>query len=63
MENSQFHVICKVLQLFCRIRGYKHVIKYFPHEVWHIELCMSALRAQVGLLSSFSHLSPDLLTG
>ena len=43
----QFHVLCKVLQLFCRVRGYKHVIKFFPHEVWHIELCMSALRAQV----------------
>lgn len=47
MKSSQFHAICKVLQLFCRIRGYKHVIKFFPHEVSHIEMCMFALRSQV----------------
>lgn len=43
----QFHAICKVVQLCCRIRGFKHVMKLFPHEVSHLELCLMLLRAQV----------------
>jgi tubulin-specific chaperone D len=46
MESMQFHAICKVLQLFCRVRGYKYIIKFFPHEVSHVEVCMLALQAQ-----------------
>lgn len=42
----QFHALCKVLQLFCRVRGYKSVIKFFPHEVSHVEVCMIALQSQ-----------------
>lgn len=30
----------------CRVRGYKHVVKQFPHEVSHIEACMRMLRFQ-----------------
>ena len=46
MESKQFHALCKVLQLFCRVRGYKYIIKFFPHEVAHVEVCMTALQAQ-----------------
>ena len=46
MESKQFHAICKVLQLFCRVRGYKYIIKFFPHEVSHVEICMVALQSQ-----------------
>lgn len=46
MESKQFHAICKVLQLFCRVRGYKYIIKFFPHEVTHVEVCMVALQSQ-----------------
>jgi hypothetical protein len=46
MESKQFHAICKVLQLFCRVRGYKYIIKFFPHEVSHVEVCMVALQSQ-----------------
>jgi hypothetical protein len=35
-----------VLQLLCRVRGYKHVVKLFPHEVSHIEACMRLLGCQ-----------------
>ena len=47
----QFHAICKVVQLCCRVRGYKHVMKTFPHEVSHLELCLILLRAQVREIS------------
>lgn len=46
LEIPQFHAICKVVQLCCRVRGYKHVMKLFPHEVSHLELCLILLRAQ-----------------
>lgn len=34
------------LKLFCKVRGYKHVVKLFPHEVSHIEACMRLLGCQ-----------------
>ena len=43
----QFHAICKIVQLLCRVRGFKHVMKLFPHEVSHLEMCLLLLRAQV----------------
>jgi hypothetical protein len=46
LEIPQFDAICKVVQLCCRVRGYKHVMKLFPHEVSHLELCLILLRAQ-----------------
>ena len=45
-NESQFHALCKIVQLCCRVRGYKHVMKSFPHEVSHLELCLSLIRAQ-----------------
>eukprot|EP01041_Mallomonas_annulata_P002638 gene2638-5176_t len=45
-ENSQFSSTCKTLQLFCRVRGFKHVVKHFPHEVNQLEPCMYLLRCQ-----------------
>ena len=35
-----------MLRLFCRVRGFKHVFKLFPHEVYHFEICLFLLRAQ-----------------
>ena len=34
-DEPQFHALCKIVQLCCRVRGYKHVMKLFPHEVSH----------------------------
>lgn len=36
----------RYIQLFCKVRGYKHVVKLFPHEVSHIEACMRLLGCQ-----------------
>ena len=47
IDIPQFDAVCKVVQLCCRVRGYKHVMKLFPHEVSHLELCLLLLRAQV----------------
>lgn len=38
-----FDEVCKVLQLICRVRGYKHVMKLFPHEVGQLEPCLFLL--------------------
>ena len=43
----QLHLCCKVIQLLCRIRGHKYVMKHLPHEVRHIEVCMFLLNKQV----------------
>lgn len=40
-----FDEVCKVLQLICRVRGYKHVMKLFPHEVSQLEPCLFLLRS------------------
>ena len=47
IENEQFSSICKTLQLLCRVRGFKHIAKLFPHEVHQLELCILLLRTQV----------------
>lgn len=47
---NHFHAICMCIQLLCRVRGFKHVLKYFPHEVRHLELCVIMLRLQVKYL-------------
>jgi len=38
--------VCKVLHLISRVRGFKHVVKLFPHEVSNLEPCLSLLRTQ-----------------
>ena len=47
IDFPHLHAVCKVVQLICRVRGFKHVIKQFPHEVEHFEVCMTLLKAQV----------------
>ena len=32
--------------MLCRVRGYKHVMKLFPHDVSHFEACMRMLNCQ-----------------
>ena len=41
----KFDGICRVLQLICRVRGFKHVVKLFPHEVSHLEPCLYLLQS------------------
>eukprot|EP00605_Chrysophyceae_sp_TOSAG23-4_P001221 GSChrysophyteH1.ASY1.ANO1.1331.1 assembled CDS len=38
-----FDQTCKVLQLICRVRGFKYVMKIFPHEVSQLEPCLNSL--------------------
>ena len=40
------HAVCKVLHLISRVRGFKHVVKLFPHEVSNLEPCLTLLREQ-----------------
>ncbi len=42
-ENTHFDALCKVIQLICKVRGFKHVVKLFPHEVSHLEPVLSIL--------------------
>ena len=43
---GDLHRLCKIIHLLCRVRGYKHVIKLFPHEAEHLEPCLILLRHQ-----------------
>jgi hypothetical protein len=43
VNNKHFDSICRVIQLICRVRGFKHVVKLFPHEVSHLEPTLSIL--------------------
>ena len=45
-EFENLHNLCKTIQLICRVRGFKHVIKLFPHEVEHLEPCLILLQSQ-----------------
>lgn len=45
--NLHFNGMCKVVQLICRVRGFKHVVKHFPHNVANLELCLVLLQKQV----------------
>ena len=33
------HCLCKLLYVICKVAGFKHVMKVFPHEVIHLEKC------------------------
>lgn len=55
--NVNINRICQCIQLLCRVRGYKHVIQYFPHEVSHLELCVNLLRRQVCLTIIYTLIS------
>ena len=46
-NEKQLHLCCKVIQLICRVRGFKYVMKILPHEVNQIEGCLQLLRKQV----------------
>lgn len=47
-RTAQFLLVCESIQLLCRVRGFKHVLKHFPHEVSHLELCVNTIQCQVG---------------
>jgi HEAT repeat protein len=45
-SNPPLHkLLCLIYQL-CKVRGYKHVVKIFPHEVADVEPCVQALVCQ-----------------
>jgi len=44
---TQFLLVCECIQLLCRVRGFKHVLKHFPHEVSHLELCVGMVQCKV----------------
>lgn len=46
INMTHFHQVCKVIQLICKVRGYKHVNKLLPHEVNQLELCLYLLKQQ-----------------
>jgi hypothetical protein len=45
-QQQELDAVCKVLRLISRVRGFKHVVKLFPHEVAHLEACLSVLKTQ-----------------
>jgi len=45
-QKQELDSVCKVLRLISRVRGFKHVVKLFPHEVAHLEACLSVLKTQ-----------------
>lgn len=57
VEMRQFHAVCKTIQLIARVRGYKHVMKLFPHEVSHLEICYSLLCKKVEIDNIMLNLS------
>ena len=50
---AEYHKLCKVMHLLCRVCGYKIVAKYFLHEVSHFEGCLKLLHMQVSLNQVF----------
>ena len=42
-QNVAIHRSCKVLYTLCKVRGFKSVIRFFPHEVTDLEPCLSLL--------------------
>lgn len=51
---THFHNICQTVQLLCRVRGFKNILKYFTHEVSHLEMCLYMLGMQV--INTLPHL-------
>ena len=45
-RNPQLHRLFQVIYQFCRVRGYKAVVKFFPHEVSDLEPALSLLQSQ-----------------
>lgn len=45
----QMNVLCKIFQIVCRVRGYKHVMKQLPHNVEYLEPCYYLLKNESNL--------------
>ena len=45
-SSARLNDACKIIQLLCKVRGFKHVSKLLPHEVHHLEPCLYALLQQ-----------------
>ena len=46
-QSEGLFFVCRCIQLLSRVRGYKHILRFFPHEVSHLEMNMSLLKCQV----------------
>jgi tubulin-specific chaperone D len=44
--NMAIHRSCRVIYSLCKVRGFKTVIKFFPHEVTDLEPCLNLLSGE-----------------
>ncbi|XP_074605564.1 tubulin folding cofactor D isoform X2 [Brevipalpus obovatus] len=42
-SNISYHLACKLIYIVSKVRGYKTIIKYLPHEASDLELALSLL--------------------
>jgi len=45
-DNPQLHGLLAFVYILCRLRGYKTVVKFFPHEAADLEPVLHALQSQ-----------------
>jgi hypothetical protein len=45
-DNPALHALLQVVYLICKTRGYKHIVKLFPHEVADLEPALQLLLSQ-----------------
>jgi hypothetical protein len=49
LDTVRLNRIGRIVYALCRVASYKHTMKHFPHEVHHLELCLSVIGdSQVG---------------
>lgn len=46
-KQPQLHLLFRFVYTLCRIRGYKTVRRFFPHEAAELEPVLHALQSQV----------------
>jgi len=50
-QIAALEFVCKCIQLICRVRGYKYILSFFPHEVSQLEVNVKMLNLQVSGLT------------
>lgn len=53
IQWEKFHLVCKIYYHITKVRGFKRISKYFPHEVYQLEPCLAVLHIQVIVLRFF----------
>lgn len=46
LYSEEFHHFLGIIYVICKVRGFKYVMKYFPHEVKDLEPCVFYLSSQ-----------------